>query len=50
MMPDVAGTAIQQSKDVFMKPQRALIYQVDENFKEVKDSQAASCEMHVQSC
>jgi LysM repeat protein len=43
MMPDVAGTAIQQSKDVFTKPQRALIYAVDDNFQEVKDLPPVKC-------
>ncbi len=38
MMPEIAETAIQQPKDAFKKPQRAIIYQVDENFKEVKDA------------
>lgn len=37
MMPEISDTVLQQSKDVFKKPQRALIYQVDENFEEVKD-------------
>jgi len=37
MMPEIPTTAIQQPTDAFTKPQRAIIYQVDEHFKEVKD-------------
>jgi len=37
MMPDSSATALQQPADAFKRPQRAIIYQVDDSFKEVKD-------------
>lgn len=37
MMPEISTTTLQQPKDAFKKPQRAVIYAVKDDFNEVND-------------